>query len=422
MAFIVCGLNHKTAPLEIRETVARNLDQQKSVLDALLDLPQMNEVVMISTCNRTEFYCDCQSAEFFLPWFAHYFQLSSAQVSEYLYVLHDHDALEHLLQVASGLDSMMLGESQILGQMKQAFQLAEAHGTVGTNLRQIFPFVFGASKRIRNQSGIGQHATSVAFAGAKLIQQQCRDMTHLSVLLIGSGETAALVAKYLFQQGCRNFIVASRFAEHSNQLAERYAGQLIDIQAIDHALTQVDIVVSATACPYPFISVTMMQAVLTARHHAPLFLLDLAVPRDIEPNVAELPNVTLFNIDDLERITQEGLQQRQAAAQHASQLIAYELKTFMHQHRALRAKGLICDYRNTMESWAEQELQRALQKLAKGSNQLEVMTEFSQRLIKKFTHIPTVGLRQAALDQRDEILDLAHYLFHTTQHSYEDLT
>ena len=200
------------------------------------------------------------------------------------------------------------------------------------------------------------------------------------------------------------------------------AWPVIDIQAIDTALTKADIVVSATACPYPFISTKMMRTVLAQRPQAPLFLLDLAVPRDIEPDVAQLPNVTLYNVDDLERITQEGIQQRQTAAGHAEKLIDYELQTFMHQHRALRAKGLICDYRNTMESFAEQELQRAIQKLAKGTNQIEVMAEFSQRLIKKFTHIPTIGLRQAALDQRDEILDLAHSLFHTTQQSYEDLT
>lgn len=421
MAFIACGLNHKTAPIAVRETLALSLEQQKALLDAILDMPQVSEAAILSTCNRTELYCDIQNPDLLLPWFAHYFCLPLEEIQSYLYVHLDNDAIKHLLQVSSGLDSMMLGESQILGQIKQAFQHADAHGTIGVVFRQIFPFIFGASKRIRNQSGIGLHATSVAFAGAKLIQQQFPDMANSSVLLIGSGETASLVAKYLHQQGCRNFSVASRSAEHSNKLAERYTGQIIDIQAIDAALIDADIVVSATACPYPFISATMMRGVLTQRQQRPLFLLDLAVPRDIEPQVANLPTVTLFNIDDLERMTQEGLQQRQTAAQHAEKLIDYELKTFLYQHRALRAKGLICDYRNTMETFAEQELQRALQKLAKGSDQRDVMTEFSQRLIKKFTHIPTIGLRQAALDQRDEILDLAHYLFHTTQHSYEDL-
>lgn len=422
MAFIACGLNHKTAPIDVRETLALTLEQQKTLLDALLDVPQINEATLLSTCNRSELYCEIQNPDLLLPWFAQYFHLPLEKIQSYFYVLSDQEAIKHVLRVASGLDSMMLGESQILGQMKQAYQYAETCGAVGNTLRQIFPFAFGATKRIRNQSGISQHATSVAFAGAKLIQQHFSHRADLSVLLIGSGETASLVAKYLYQQGCRHFTVASRSAEHSNKLAEQYAGQLIDIQTIDTALMTADIVVSATACPYPFISVTMMQSVLAQRQKGPLFLLDLAVPRDIEPNVGELANVTLYNVDDLERITQEGLQQRQAAARHAEKLIDYELQSFMHQHRALRAKELICDYRTTMESFAEQELQRALQKLAKGINQIEVMAEFSQRLIKKFTHIPTIGLRQAAIDQRDDMLDLAHSLFHTTQQSYEDLT
>ncbi len=422
MVFIACGLNHKTAPLEIREKLALSLEQQKVLLDALLDLPVINEAIILSTCNRTEIYCDIQNPDLLLPWFANYWHLTLEQIQAYFYLLNDQDAIKHLLRVASGLDSMMLGESQILGQMKQAFQHAEAHGTIGSNLRQIFPFLFGASKRIRNQSGIDQHATSVAFAGAKLIQKQCPDASNLSVLLIGSGETATLVTKYLHQQGCRTFTIASRSSEHSSKLAEQYAGTVIDIQAIDTALVNADIVVTATACPYPFISVTMMRNVLAQRQHKPLFLLDLAVPRDIEPQVGQLSNVTLYNIDDLECLTQEGMQQRQSAALHAEKLINYELQTFMHNHRALRAKELICDYRSTMQTLAEQELQRAMQKLNNGTNQFEVMLEFSQRLIKKFTHIPTIGLRQAALDERDEILDLAHYLFQNTQQSYEDIT
>ena len=420
MAFIVCGLNHKTAPIAVRETAALSAEQQKNLLELLLDLPEVTEALVLSTCNRSEIYCEISNPSLLLPWVADYFDCSLEQAMLHWYIHTDRKAVQHLLEVTSGLDSMMLGESQILGQIKQAYQSAETKGAIGNELRHIFSFVFGASKRVRNQSGIGQHATSVAFAGAKLIQKHM-DVRASSVLLIGSGETAALVAKYLHEQGCRHFIVASRSAEHSHKLAQRYAGQIIDIQALASTLTQIDIVVTATACPYPFISEHMMRNVLTQRQK-PLFLLDLAVPRDIEPQVGNLPEITLYNIDDLERITQEGLQQRQLAAEHASKLVGYELKTFLQQHRALRAKDLICDYRQTMENLAEQELQRAMQKLAKGMDQIEVMAEFSQRLIKKFTHIPTVGLRQAALDQRDDMLDLAHSLFHITQHSYEDLT
>lgn len=422
MVFIAGGLNHKTAPLHVRETLALSNEQQKCLLDALLDSPVVNEALILSTCNRTEIYCDSQDPDFLLPWFAKYWGLTSEQTQTYFYVLHGHKAIHHLLRVATGLDSMMLGESQILGQIKQAFQNADTHGAMGTNLRQIFQFLFGASKRIRNQTGIGLHATSVAFAGAKLIQQHYADISPLSVLLIGSGETASLVAKYLHQQGCRSFTIASRGSEHANKLAAQYAGHMIDIHHLETALLHADIVVTATACPYPFISVAMMQHVLAHRHQPSLFLLDLAVPRDIEPQVGHLPTIRLYNLDDLESLAQEGMQQREAAAQHAEKLINYELQTFIDQHRVVRVKALICDYRSTMQELAEQELQRAMQKLSNGTNQFEVMLEFSQRLIKKFAHIPTIGLRQAALDQRDEILDWAHYLFHNTQQSYEDIT
>ncbi|HVT62029.1 MAG TPA: glutamyl-tRNA reductase [Legionellaceae bacterium] len=422
MVFTVCGLNHKTAPLHIRETVALSIEKQKTLLDGLLDISDINEVLSLSTCNRTELYCDTQTPSQMMACFAQSHQLSLELLQPHLYLLEDQNAIKHSLRVASGLDSMMLGESQILGQMKQAFQNADAQNAIGTHLRHIFQFLFGASKRIRNQSGIGQHATSVAFAASKLIQQQFADLTDRSVLLIGSGETATLVAKYLHQQGVKQFIITSRSDDHARKLADMYHSEIISIQDLNQALIKADIVVSATACPYPFISQALVNDILRIRQFRSMFLLDLAVPRDIEATVGLLPHVHLYNIDDLERITQEGLQQRQAAATYAEKLIDYELKAFMHQHRVLRAKALICDYRSTMQELADQELQRALQKLSKGDYPQEVMTEFSQRLIKKFTHTPTIGLRQAALDQRDEVLDFAHYLFHSNQDSYEDLT
>jgi len=235
-------------------------------------------------------------------------------------------------------------------------------------------------------------------------------------LLIGSGETATSVAKYLHQHGTHQFMIASRSEDHALTLADQYAGEVIPVQDLAPALVKADVIVSATACPYPFISPSMVTTALEQRHNAPMLFLDLAVPRDIEPQVSDLPHATLYNIDDLERLTQEGLQQRQAAAQHAEQLIDFELNTFMDEHRALRAKTLICEYRNTMQSLAEQELQRALQKLNQDQSPDDVMTEFSQRLIKKFTHIPSIGLRQAALDQRDDVLDMAHAIFHSDEH------
>ena len=422
MAFIACGLNHKTAPIEIREKFARASSNHNATINALLDEPQIDEAVILSTCNRTELYYNTQNDFLITSWLANHHHMSLEELSPYLYVYEDKLAIQHLLRVCTGLDSMMLGEPQILGQMKQAFQHADTHGTVGPHLRHLFQFIFGASKSIRTHSGIGLNSISVASAAAQLIRQHFSDESALSLLLIGSGETATLVAKYLYELGIRRFVVASRTQEHATTLANVYAGEIIPITDIGAALSTVDIIVSATACPLPFISHTMVIKALADRKQKPMLFLDLAVPRDIEPSVGQLPNVTLYNIDDLNHLTQQGMQQRQTAGDLAEQLIEVELERFEHNHRALRAKDLICNYRNTMQSLADFELQRALQKLAKGQEQIDVFNEFSQRLINKFSHIPSIGLRQAAIDQRDEILDLAHYLFHSPQSTYEDIT
>lgn len=422
MAFIACGLNHKTAPLNIREALALSTDAQLHTLETLLELPAVNEAVILSTCNRTELYCDTQQIDQVLPWFAEQHQLSLQQLLPCTYLYQDQQALQHVLRVAAGLDSMMIGEPQILGQIKQAFHQAVTHGAVGSQLHPIFQFVFAASKRIRTQSGIGHHATSIAYAATQLISQRFPDPTRLSVFIIGTGETAALVAKYLYQQGVRQFMVTSRTQDHAAELAAQYGAESISIHELGRALPKADVVVSATACPLPFIVKEMVEDALIARQHAPMFFLDLAVPRDIDAAVGRLPHVDLYNIDDLHTLTQQGVQQRQVSAQQAEHLIECEIQQFADQHRTLRAKDLICHYRTSMETLAQAELQRAKQQLENGQPHLDVLTEFSQRLIQKFTHAPTMSLRQAALEQRDEVLDLAHYLFQPNVMPHEEIT
>ena len=422
MAFIACGLNHKTAPLNMRESLALSSDAQLNTLDRLLALPAVNEAVILSTCNRTELYCDTQQSDQILPWLAEQHQLTLEQLLPFTYLYQDQQAVQHVLRVAAGLDSMMIGEPQILGQIKQAFHQAVTHGAVGSQLHPIFQFIFSASKRIRTQSGIGHHTTSIAYAATQLISQRFRDTTQLCVFIIGTGETSTLVAKYLYQQGVRHFMVTSRTPNHAAKLAAQYGAQSISIHELGRALPKADIIVSATACPLPFIVKEMVEQALITRQHAPMFFLDLAVPLDIDPEVGTLPEVDLYNIDDLQMLTQQGLQQRQVSAQHAEHLIAFEMQQFANYHRSLRAKDLICHYRATMETLAQTELQRAKQQLENGQPHLEVLTAFSQRLIQKFTHAPTMSLRQAALEQRDEVLELAHYLFQSNMMPHEEIT
>lgn len=423
MVFVACGLNHKTAPLEVREKIAISPAAQDTLLCKLVEHSAINEAAILSTCNRTEIYCDTNDPDSVIPWLAHQHQLAPESLSPYFYMHHGHHGVRHTLRVASGLDSMMLGEPQILGQMKQAYHQACKIGVVKTNLRHVFEYVFSASKRVRNQSGIGTNPVSIAYAAVQLAGQFFTDFKALRVFLIGSGETAHLVAKYLHKQGVSQFLVASRTRENALQLAAAFDGKALTIGDIPQYLTEADLVISATACPLPFINKSLVEHTLGKRGNAPMFFLDLAVPRDIEPEVGELEHVALYNIDDLQFMITEGMNERKTAALQAEQLIDSELDHYIRWHRSLRAKDLICDYRDQMQHLGQLELERAMTKLSAGHDQAVVMQEFCQRLVNKLTHYPTTGLKKAGWDGREELVDLARYLFKTTtsQATYEEI-
>ena len=420
MVFVACGLNHKTAPLDVREKVALPVAMQDTLLESLVGLPAVNEAAILSTCNRTEIYCDTDDPSIIAPWLAREHQLSTEALTPYFYMHHGHHGVRHTLRVASGLDSMMLGEPQILGQMKQAYSQACRVGTIKTNLQHVFQYVFSASKRIRNGSGIGNNPVSIAYAAVQLIGQIFSDYSSLNVFIIGSGETAALVAKYLEKEGVHRFMIASRTHDHSKLLANNFDAKALTISDIPQYLPQADVVISATSCPLPFINKSLVEHALTQRANAPMFFLDLAVPRDIEANVSELDAVHLYNIDDLQMVIAQGMAERRSSAIKAEQLIDSELDNYIRSHRSRRAKNVICDYRRQMQHVGQLELQRAIQQLSAGKCQFSVLEEFGERLVNKLTHTPTVGLRQAASDNREELLDLAQYLLGHTP--YEKIT
>ncbi|WP_220387772.1 glutamyl-tRNA reductase [Legionella sainthelensi] len=424
MVFVACGLNHKTAPINVREKVAMTPAAQDSLLNSLFTLSGVNEAAILSTCNRTEIYCDTHDPQVLTHWLAQEHHLSHESLSPFLYLYKGHEGIKHTLRVASGLDSMMIGEPQILGQMKQAYQHACNLGTIKTELRPIFEYIFSASKRVRTRSGIGTNPVSVAYAAVQLIGQLFTDYKSLNVFLIGSGETASLVAKYLHQQGVHHFMVASRTQENAEKLAKTFNGKTVPISDIAQHLSQADVIVSATTCPIPFINKDLVKQALDQRNHAPMFFLDLAVPRDIEADVKEIAQVHLYNIDDLQAMIEKGIEERRLAAFHAEQLVDEELKNYIRKHRSLKAKKVICDYRNQMSDLAQKELQRALKKLSAGQCQQLVLNEFSERLVNKLTHNPTAGLRQIAKDGREDLFTLAQYLFTTTtrQSSYEEIS
>lgn len=425
MVFVACGLNHKTAPISVREKVALTSATQDSLLNSLISLHEVHEATILSTCNRTEIYCVTQDPHSLVNWLASTHGLAIEALSPYLYIHKGQEGIKHLLRVASGLDSMMIGEPQILGQMKKAYQEANDLGTVQTKLRPIFEYIFSAAKRVRTQSGVGNNPVSVAYTAVQQISQFSTDYTSLRVMLIGSGETASLVAKYLYEQGVRHFMVANRTLENAQKLALTFGGQAIEISNLAQHLPQADVVVTATACPIPFINKNLVQQALPQRNHTPMFFLDLAVPRNIETNILELGSeVNLYNVDDLQNIIEKGMEERRQAALHAEEIIENELHNYLSKQRSLKANQVICDYRTQMQGVAKKELQRALKKLSAGHCQKLVLNEFSERLINKLTHSPTAGLKQIALDGREDLFTLAQYLFNTTteQSSYEEIS
>jgi glutamyl-tRNA reductase len=412
MMFVVCGLNHKTAPINVREKVASSLAIQDSLLKSLLSLPEVNEAAILSTCNRTEIYCDTHNPRVLAPWLAQAHQLPVESLFPFLYLHQNGQGIKHTLRVASGLDSMMIGEPQILGQMKQAYQQACNFGAIKTKLRPIFETIFSASKRVRTQSGIGLNPVSIAYAAVQLIGRLFKDYKSLNVLLIGSGETASLVAKYLHQQGVHRFLIASRTLEHAQKLAKYFNGTTITLHDLSLFLPQVDVIVSATTCPIPFINKRLVEEALSQRNDAPMFFLDLAVPRDIEPQINELAPVHLYNVDDLHVIIEKGMDERHQAALHAEQLIDDELNRYIQKQRALKAKNLICDYRKQMHHIAQKELEQALKKLSSGLCQESVLNELNARLVNQLVNIPTaMSIRHSIKESCDEVTSLAHYLF-----------
>lgn len=426
MVFVACGLNHKTAPIDVREKVALSSAMHDSYLNSLLEHPEVLEGVILSTCNRTEIYCETHNPHRIFEWLSQQYQLSIDKLAPYLYLYDGHAAVRHTFRVASGLDSMMIGEPQILGQMKQAYQLASQLGAIKSELRAIFEYVFSASKRIRTRSGIGENPVSIAYAAVQLIGQLFTQFKPLNVLLIGSGETASLVAKYLHQQGVSQFLVASRTIENAHILAEKFNGKTIPITELAQTLPLADVVITATSCPLPFINKSLITQALTQRQMKPMFLLDLAVPRDIDAEVGQLEHVHLYNVDDLQSMIEKGMDERRQAALKAEEYVEHELDNFIRWHRSLKSKEVICDYRQQMEQLAELELQRALKKLASGQDQDQVLNEFSKRLVNKLTHFPTTGLKQIAGDNRKDLLGLAQYLFNTNQtvppSTYEEIS
>lgn len=403
MKLLACGINHETADLTIREQLSFSKDYLASSLRAMLQDTFTEEAVILSTCHRTEFYCINGDPQNTMNWLYRHKKLPQDSLKSHWYVYQQADALRHLLRLASGLDSKILGEPQILGQIKQAYSLAHSLGSVGAHFNRLFQYVFSVSKQVRFATDITAHPVSLAFSVVTCAKQIFAHLADTQVLLVGAGETISLVAKHLFSQGVCHFWIANRTPQQAEKLSKAIDGQAICLNAIPYFLAKADIIIAATASDTPLVKKLMLEEALKERKRRPLFIADLGMPRDIEPSVHELEDVYLYTLDDLHKLIQKNQQGRKAAAVKAESLIEEKVQDYLEQLKIkAAATPIICSYRQQAEQFRDAEVKKALALLEKGHTQEEVIKHLAYRLTNKLIHAPSVALSKAVkLNQKD---------------------
>ncbi len=396
MAFNVLGLNHKTAPVALREKVAFNEDRLIAALRALKQEQGVAEVVILSTCNRTEVYWSGNASASELSQWLENHHGNNLNLTSSLYVHQDRLAVAHAFAVASGLDSMILGEPQILGQLKDAYRVAHEAGSTGPSLNKLFQAAFSAAKRVRSETQIGANAVSLASAAVNLARRMYADLSERTALLIGAGEMIDLTARHFASAGVKRLVIANRTLARAQALAAEVKGYALDLTSLDKELVDADIVVSCTASALPLITKSAAAAAVRKRRHRPIFMLDLAVPRDIEPAVAELSDVYLFSIDDLQHIVEENRREREAAAGGARLMLEEEVARFVAELRAQDAGPAIRALREQADAIRSQTLQQARRMLLAGKSADEVIEYLANTLTNRLLHSPTQALRQAS--------------------------
>lgn len=403
MSLLTLGLNHQTAPVKIREQVNFGPDQLSEALSQARNIPGVDEVVILSTCNRTEIYTEAkQEAEPDLSnWLAQYHDVRSTELHPYLYRHHHLDAINHTLRVASGLDSMVLGEPQILGQLKQAFDSACSADSVKTILGRLFQHAFTVAKRVRTDTEIGNNPVSVAYSAVTLARQIFGELNQYTALMIGAGETIELAVRHLHRQGIGKIVIANRTRARAETLAEQFGAEAISIGEIGDHLPFSDIVISSTASQLPILGKGATETALKKRKHRPIFMVDLAVPRDIEAQVGELDDVYLYTVDDLHEVIEENRKSREAAAAQAEEIIQVEVDQFDNWLRKYDAADHIRQLRTQAAEISELALQKATAQLARGEPVEQVMQQLAENLAKKYMHGATVQMRKA-IEDNDE--------------------
>lgn len=412
MRLTTIGLNYQTAPVAIREQLAFSA----AILpDAVRDLADTAaaEALILSTCNRTELYC-VGDAESIIQWWADYHRLSVADIRPYLYVYGCSDTIRHAFRVACGLDSMVLGEPQILGQMKDAVRVAEKEGSLGTWLNSLFQKTFATAKDVRHHTSVGDNTVSMASAAVKMAEQQFGDISNLNVLFIGAGEMIELVATYFAAKQPKRLTIANRTLPRAQNLCQRLniAEDVSLLADLPHILADYDVIIASTAAQLPILGKGMVEQAMQQRQHRPVFILDLAVPRDIEAQVAEISGVYLHTVDDISAVVQSGKELRKEAAAAAEHMVGQKVADFISWQQSRQRVPLICALRNEGERARRQVLNNAMKQLARGASPEEVLERLSVQLTNKLLHAPTRLLNKGddngLVDAVSEIYSLQH--------------
>lgn len=416
MPFFTLGISHLTAPVAVRERMSFTPEQIPASLRAILGLPGVREAIILSTCNRTEIYAELEGddGEALARWLATERSADDPEVHTRFYRHQGDAAMQHLFRVACGLDSQILGEPQILGQIKDAYELArgEASGSAaGQRLHRLFQFSFAVAKQVRTDTHIGDNPVSIAYAAVRLARQVFANFDKLTVLLIGAGETIELAARHLHEQGARRMVIANRTVSRAHELAGQFQAYAIGLDEITAHLGEADIVIASTGSPEPILHKRDVEAAFRGRKHRPLLIVDIAVPRDVAADVAGMEDVYLFTIDDLHKVVEENLRSRRVAAQEAETMIQAHVSRFNEQLRGLEAVPAIRALREHAAGLRDQTLEQARQRLAQGEAPEQVLRFLADTLSNRLMHAPTARLRQAANEGQEQSIREIHALF-----------
>ena len=418
MTLVAFGINHKTAPVDIRENVSFAPERIGDALKDLVSTASFNEAAILSTCNRTELYCAMNefSENRLIHWFSDFHRLQQEKIRPYTYIYDNNHAVRHMFRVASGLDSLVLGEPQILGQMKTAFTTASEAGSVGKLLNRLFQHTFRSAKQVRTDTAIGNSPVSVAFAAVSLAKQIFGDLNEKTVLLIGAGETIELAARHIHETGIGRMIVANRTVERAHHLAEEFGGYAISLTEIADHLAEADIVISSTASPMPILGKGAVESALKARRHKPMFMVDIAVPRDIESEVDQLDDVYLYTVDDLQEVIQENMKSRQDAAKQAEEIIDTQVVHFMDWIESQDSVEAIRIFRAQAERTQAEMLAKSRKMLAAGENPEHILEVLTHQLTNKLIHAPCARLKAAENEEREALIAGINKLFDLDRH------